>query len=264
MSHFKLLYYVLSLALSFCVSSCIKKEEKQNTSDNAYQEALSQNIGMVKEMEKVRVSDEKEREKNDDNFKKRGDVLLWLQGTWEYRGDVVCRLAINYKSEVYFYTHSGINDKGCISDLNINEGRMSFGEHSYVEFDYPSRSLYYSRIENKCFRKISNEPLLCFRNMSSRTSSSSYGSSSNGFSSDSRLMTKFNKLNEEGRRLTDEIGQYYYSGQAGPWVITDVYRLKQIQDEKIGLAQEMGDRQLEALCRQQKAQTLIALRQMGF
>ncbi len=96
---------------------------------------------------------------------------------------------------------------------------------------------------------------------SSNSSHNSYGGSS---SSNSRLMTKFNKLNEEGRRLTDEIGQYYYSGQAGPWVITDVYRLKQIQDEKIGLAQEMGDRQLEALCRQQKAQTLIALRQMGF
>ena len=81
---------------------------------------------------------------------------------------------------------------------------------------------------------------------------------------DSRLMKQFDKLNEEGRRLVDEIGRYYRTGQAGPYTVQAVFRLKQIQDEKIQLAQQMGNRELETISRQQKVQTLTALRQMGF
>ena len=47
-------------------------------------------------------------------------------------------------------------------------------------------------------------------------------------------------------------------------MITDVYRLKQIADEKIDLVRQIGDRDLELLSQQQKAQQLAALRQMGF
>ena len=160
-----------------------------------------------------------------------------------------CRLGVSDDYAV-LATPRSVLDQGTIS-IDMEDNTIHFG-HTYINFDY----------ENGRLGDFSNN--MYYRKMSGRSISSSYSSSSNSYSSDSRLMTKFNKLNEEGRRLTDEIGQYYYSGQAGPWVITDVYRLKQIQDEKIGLAQEMGDRQLEALCRQQKAQTLIALRQMGF
>ena len=77
-------------------------------------------------------------------------------------------------------------------------------------------------------------------------------------------MNKFDKLNEEAEQLIDEIYKYYSTGQAGPWTIQAVFRLKQIQDEKISLAQRMGDQELEAICRQQKTQTLAALRQIGF
>lgn len=91
---------------------------------------------------------------------------------------------------------------------------------------------------------------------------SSSGDQSNN--SDSQLMRNLNNLNEEGRQLVDEIYIYYRTGQAGPGTIQAVFRLKQIQDEKISLARRMGDRELEAICRQQKAQTLAALRQIGF
>lgn len=88
----------------------------------------------------------------------------------------------------------------------------------------------------------------------------SYNNNDNG----SRLMKQFDRLNEEGRQLLDEIGRYYRTGQAGPYTIQAVFRLKQIQDEKIQLAQQMGNRELETISRQQKVQTLTALRQMGF
>lgn len=240
------------LLLSVCLWACTNVQDEKK-----YQDALSQNIDMMKSMEREKQNDEIEREKNDECFKKQGEVRNWLEGTWEYSGEVSCRLAITY-NEAILYTSSGISDKGFIKDIDINEGRMSFGEYSYVEFDYSTRSLYYSQKDNKLFRKISDEPLLCYRNMGGNSASN------NSSSNDSRLMSKFNRLNEEGRKLVDEIGQYYRSGQAGPWVITDVYRLKQIAEEKIDLARQMGDRDLEALCRQQKAQTLTALRQMGF
>lgn len=188
----------------------------------------------------------------------REKMIEWLQGTWEWRGrihiygnqyeNVSCRLVID-GDFITFYGNSGINDQGRITDVDFAEEVISFGNHSSIDFNQEGKILYYCRNKNQQFVKVS--------------SNSVRGYSNNG-GSDSRLMSRFNRLNEEGHKLLDEIGQYYYSGQAGPWVITDVYRLKQIQDEKISLAQEMGDRQLEALCRQQKAQTLIALRQMGF
>lgn len=195
---------------------------------------------------------------NEITDKERERMIEWLQGTWEWRGrihvygnqyeNVSCRLVID-GDYIIFYGNSGINDQGIITDVDFAEEIISFGNHSSIDFNQEEKILYYCRNKNQQFVKVS--------------SNSVRGYSNNG-GSDSRLMSRFNRLNEEGRKLLDEIGQYYYSGQAGPWVITDVYRLKQIADEKIDLARQMNDRDLETLCRQQKAQTLAALRQMGF
>ncbi len=188
-------------------------------------------------------------------------MMEWLQGTWEWSGrihvygskyeSVSCRIVIN-GDFITFYGNNGINDQGSISEIDLDEEIIHFGSHSTIDFSLYNKTLYFDRSKGEQFCKVS--------------SSNSLNVYSNNFSggSDSRLMGKFNSLNEEGRRLTDEIGRYYRSGQASPYTIQTVYRLKQIQDEKISLAQEMGDKDLEKLCRQQKSQTLTALRQMGF
>lgn len=77
-------------------------------------------------------------------------------------------------------------------------------------------------------------------------------------------MKRFNSLHEEEGKLIDEVGRYYRSHQATPNTVFAVARIKQILDEKISMAQQMGNHDLENGCRREKAQVLAALRQMGF
>lgn len=223
--------------------------------------------------EKLRFSNEEVQRENEKKAEQERDrkeqavknVKKWIQGTWSYQGRVhvygyqyvdVQQTLLIEGNHITAIANDNVVDQGEISDIDIDESIIHFGNHSYIEFNDNCQKLYAgSRNERVYYHKVSN---------SVSVSSIGLRKSSENYSSDSRLMSKFNKLNEEGRKLVDEIGQYYRSGQAGPWVITDVYRLKQIQDEKIDLARQMGDRDLESLCRQQKAQTLAALRQMGF
>lgn len=227
---------------------------QKDTISSAYQEALRQNMSECDAME--RRNKEIAQEVREDESEKEKNVLQWLQGNWEWSGTIdgyrnSCRLGVSDDYAV-LATPRGVLDQGKIT-IDFDDNTIHFGS-TYINFDYDngrlgdfSNGMYY--------RKIAS---------GSGTRSSNSGSLSSSGGSDSRLMGKFNSLNEEGRKLTDEIGRYYRSGQASPYTIQAVYRLKQIQDEKISLAQEMGDRELESLCRQQKSQTLTALRQMGF
>ena len=193
-------------------------------------------------------------------------ILDWLQGTWSWNGrihvygtqytNVSCKLVID-GDYATLYGNDGISSQGRCRDMDFDEGIFHFGDYSTCQFDYNNRILYYDRDNGLRFKKNSQPSSL-------HSSYGSSNSSSSNNSSNSRLMSKFNSLNEEGRRLTDEVGSYYRTGQASPYTIQAVYRLKQIQDEKIDLARQMGDRELENLCRQQKTQTLTALKQMGF
>lgn len=241
----------------------ISQMEVQQEKEKAYQDAWAC-VGAKFDKNEAELKNKKASEYRD-------AFIRSMQGTWEYKGRihvygsqyeyVSCRLVVD-GNKMTFYGNNGINDQGNIKDIDFVDEVISFGEHSTMDFHIWGKEfeqqfcLYFSREENKKLNHISETP-----KYKSANSRSSYSNSS---SSDSHLMTKFNKLNEEGRKLVGEIEHYYRSGQAGPWVITDVYRLKSIQDEKISLAQDMGNRDLESLCRQQKAQTLAALRQMGF
>lgn len=218
----------------------------------------------MKEMETAREDADKERSTRQEEERRRyretrkKEISQWLQGNWEWSGTIdgyrnSCRLGVSDDYAV-LATPRGVLDQGKIS-IDFDDNTIHFGS-TYMNFD----------MDNGRLGDFSNG--MYYRRMSGGSSShSSYGSSnssSSNNSSNSRLMSKFNSLNEEGRRLTDEVGSYYRTGQASPYTIQAVYRLKQIQDEKIDLARQMGDRDLENLCRQQKSQTLTALRQMGF
>jgi hypothetical protein len=221
--------------------------------DENYQAALQQQMKGLNSMESNAEQARKRLKELESNH-----ILQWLQGNWEWRGTIdgyrnSCRLGVSDDYAV-LATPRGVLDQGKIT-IDYDDNTIHFG-NTYINFDYDNGKLgdfangmYYKKMQN---------------NANSRTSHGSSKSSSDSYGSNSRLMAKFNKLNEEGRRLVGDIGQYYNTGQAGPWVIPEIYRLKQIQDEKISLAQQMGDEELEAISRQQKTQTLLALRQMGF
>lgn len=264
-------YCIICLLFSVLMLSCTQnqqsntKEEQPPTLDENYQAALKQQLEGVNAMES-NAEQARAEAKEAEKASKKDEVLQWLQGTWSWSGrihvygsqytHVSCKLVID-GDYATLYGNDGISSQGRIRDIDFDEGIFHFGDYSTCQFDYNNRILYYDRDNGLRFKKTSQPS----------SSHSSYGgsnSSSSNNSSNSRLMRKFNSLNEEGRRLTDEVGSYYRTGQASPYTIQAVYRLKQIQDEKIDLARQMGDRDLENLCRQQKAQTLTALRQMGF
>ncbi len=257
---------IIALAFLDACNSSNNNEivKKQMLTDDTYQNAVRENLEKCDEMESVNhhIADNarkkaKELEKN--------QLLQWLQGTWEWSG-MLHIYGSQYKRVSYRLTIDGdyitsygdgdILAQGKIKDIDMEEEIIHFGNDSYLAFNKESEKLYTGkRSEGTCFHKVSNS-----------VSKSGYGtcSSSKSNNSEYQLMNKFNKLNEEAEQLIDEIYKYYSTGQAGPWTIQAVYRLKQIQEEKISLAQRMGDRELEAICRQQKTQTLAALRQIGF
>lgn len=257
---------LLLLLLFSCTNKRQRKEIEQSTNfaveipssiDESYQAALKQQMEGLNSME----SEAEEARKKAKEY----EELQWLQGTWEWRGmlhiygsqykRVSCKLTID-GDYITSYGDGEILAQGKIKDIDMDEEMIYFGNDSYLAFNKESKKLYTGkRSEGTCFHKVSNG-----------VSKSGYGScsSSKYNNSEYRLMNKFDKLNEEAEQLIDEIYKYYSTGQAGPWTIQAVFRLKQIQDEKISLAQRMGDQELEAICRQQKTQTLAALRQIGF
>ncbi|MCR4812044.1 MAG: hypothetical protein K5867_05550 [Bacteroidales bacterium] len=76
-------------------------------------------------------------------------------------------------------------------------------------------------------------------------------------------MPRYNKLNEEGRKLAAELNEYRRKGQVGPWLIQNAHRQLQIADEKVSIARKIGDRQLIQTAESQKAQVKAALKAMN-
>lgn len=268
------LFCVLGVGIAIALTSIIITNNKADKKiEDARQEMLNeQRMAEEKRKEEERIRQE-EQEREEEERERREKIeeikmsmeynLPWMQGTWMWRGHAyvngyekmeVEKILVIDGSHITAKENGKIVDQGEISDIDFDESIIHFGNHSYFEFNSNYEKIYRGkRSEGISYRKISGGV--------SRVRNNSYGSES---SSNSRLMNRFRELNEEGRRLVSEVDQYYRTKQAGPWVITDVYRLKQIQDEKIILAQQMGDRDLVMLCQKQKAQTLTALRQMGF
>ena len=188
-----------------------------------------------------------------------GVIGDWLYGNWEYSGydEWVGRytmyVCINENNLRWGY--NGKESYNGPYEINMEDHKIYVNRHNgfstYINFDPRNQRL--SDGDGHYFTKVNRSVGANYSN-----------SNSNNSNAESYSMKRFNQLNEEGQNLVEEIGRYYYSGQASPYTIQAVYRLKQIQDEKISLAQQMGDKELEAICLQQKNQTLIALRQMGF
>lgn len=258
------MFFMVAITTIMCCVSCNNSKSREQEKQRQELIRKSKEIQAQVEGEKLAkeaeekefIVIEEERRKNNRNE----ELLQWLQGNWEWSGTIdgyrnSCRLGVSDDYAV-LATPRGLLDQGKIT-IDFDDNTIHFGS-TYMNFD----------MDNGRLGDFSNG--MYYRRMSggsgSRSSYSGGGSnsSSSNNSSNSRLMSKFNSLNEEGRRLTDEVGSYYRTGQASPYTIQAVYRLKQIQDEKIDLARQMGERDLENLCRQQKVQTLTALRQMGF
>lgn len=186
-------------------------------------------------------------------------VKKWIIGNWELNGydewvgrytSYVCITENNLR-----WGYNGRDSYNGPYEIDVNACKIIFNRHNgnYTHIDYYPGMERLADGEGHCFTKVN------------RSVGANYSNSySNNSNAESYSMKRFNQLNEEGQKLVEEIGRYYYSGQASPYTIQAVYRLKQIQDEKISLARQMGDKELEAICLQQKNQTLMALRQMGF
>lgn len=225
-------------------------------SDEAYADNCKKQKQIEESLAAEWAADWRRKEKEKEEMRK---MKEWFFGNWEYSGydEWVGRytmyVCINENNLRWGY--NGKESYNGPYEINMEDCKIYFNRHNgfstYIKFDPRNQRL--SDGDGHYFTKVN------------RSVGANYSNSySNNSNAESYSMKRFNQLNEEGQKLVEEIGRYYYSGQSSPYTIQAVYRLKQIQDEKISLARQMGDKELEAICIQQKNQTLIALRQMGF
>lgn len=171
---------------------------------------------------------------------KEDNVKEWLQGTWEWSGrihvygsmyeNVSCRLVVD-GDYITFYGNRGVMDQGNIKDIDLDDGVISFGSESRIDFNYNQRYLFYSKEDGECFKKVS-----------SSSSSESYASGTGTSNSSERdaLIKKLDKANQEYFSVMGE----YQSATDPMWKMQRLQRLKSVNGNCIHYARQLGDKNL--------------------
>lgn len=166
----------IQLLFLVLLSSCVNKQkdreqaidpvavEEAPAMDESYQAALRQNLKDLNSMD----SKVDEARKSARLY----EELRWLQGTWEWSGNIHLFGSQHMKAKVLIdgdYITSIIDgdiiDEGKIRDIDMEEQKIHFGRESYLAFNKDSKKLYTGSPDGACFHKVSN-----------RVSSSGYGS----------------------------------------------------------------------------------------
>lgn len=99
---------------------------------------------------------------------KKEEIKQWLQGTWEWSGrihiygsryDNVSMKIVVKGNNITAYGNGRVQDQGNIKSIDPFKGRITFGEYSYLDFDYNTRKqvLYTGkREEGACYKKTSS------------------------------------------------------------------------------------------------------------
>ncbi|MBO4588936.1 MAG: hypothetical protein J5711_08605 [Bacteroidales bacterium] len=239
--------FLLFGVLIFC--ACNNDEHKTteavNASNDAYQQAFTQAINKMENMEESKDGfNETGKIKKEELASEENMIRSMLQGTWEWSGrthvygsmyeNVSCRLVVD-GNHITFYGNNGVMDQGDIKDIDMAEGVISFGSSSRVEFDFIDYSrgicLYYSKDEGKRFKKVS-----------SSCSSGAYarGTGSSNSSERDALLKKLDKYNQEYFSVMGE----YQSARDPMWKMQRLQTLKSVNGNCIHYARQLGDRKL--------------------
>ena len=184
-------------------------------------------------------------------------VKEWLIGTWEWTGyigsqRVWARLDI---SDDYIVASSiyGIDDQGQYS-IDVDNQTIHYGNYSYAKYD--KRKKIYAD-EGEPYRKVSNTP-----SFSTKSTSNSYNSSSSS-NNGNNIAKQLEKLDEEESRLIDEGNKAVRSGRADV-ALLKVFKMKDINSERIRLARQSGDSDLVRYYESKKNRSESIIRQWGF
>ena len=168
------------------------------------------------ELRKQREREEAERRRKEEM---KQEIISKLQGTWEWSGRihvwgsqyeyVSCKIVVDGKY-MTFYGNSGINDQGSITDIDLDERRISFGSYSTVEYGYVNGEyrLYYSKDEGQLFERTSYSS----NSYSHSNSSSSYSSTTFRTSSDVMAYVSNRFKNSIGNVITIKYDGLYCNG----------------------------------------------------
>lgn len=100
---------------------------------------------------------------------KKEEIKQWLQGTWEWSGRIhiygsryenVSMKIIVKGNNIIAYGNGRIQDQGNIKSIDSYKGRITFGEYSYMDFDYNTRKkvLYTGKREEGTYYKKTSSP----------------------------------------------------------------------------------------------------------
>lgn len=231
--------------------SPINKSKDYTLSTSLSDEAYTDNRREQKKIEERLAEEWREQEKT----RRRDEVKTWLVGTWESKG---------WDEWIGRYT-----SYVCITENNLRFGYN--GQDIYngpYEIDMESHSIifdrhdgYYTHIgfnpqkkrlegEDGVFRKVSNSAC--------PSSSNSYGSRG-----DNSVAKQLEKLDEEESRLIEEGNKAVRSGRANV-ALLKVFKMKDINSERIRLARQSGDSDLVRYYESRKIRSESIIRQWGF
>lgn len=100
---------------------------------------------------------------------KKEEIKQWLQGTWEWSGrihiygsryDNVSMKIVVKGNNITAYGNGRVQDQGNIKSIDPYKGRITFGEYSYLDFDYNTRKqvLYTGKREEGTYYKKTSSP----------------------------------------------------------------------------------------------------------
>lgn len=249
-----------------CAQTNKSDQSNEKPSDNAvdkevinedYQAELQRNMSGLRQMDdkNQELKREKEEKIKEEELK---EVKSWLKGTWEWTGIIYgqrvwAQLII---SDDYIVAPSiyGIDDQGSYR-IDLENQTIYYGNYSYAKIDTRRKMIFAD--EGEPYRKISNST-----SFSTNSTSNSYNSSSSSNNGNS-IAKQLEKLDEEESRLIDEGNKAVRSGRADV-ALLKVFKMKDINSERIRLARQLGDSDLVRYYESKKNRSESIIRQWGF
>lgn len=191
-------------------------------------------------------------------------VKGWLIGMWEWSGivwgnRVWVRMSISDNNIVCF-SSDGVLDQGSYS-IDTENQIIHFGRYSYAKYD--KRQRIYAD-DGEPYRKISNNPSYSTSNSGSAVHNGSNKTGSYGSRGGNSITNQLEKLDNEESQIISVVDPIRRSGQFYPDILVKVMRMKQINDERIRLARQQGDRDLILYYELQKTRSEAIIKQWGF
>lgn len=235
------------------IAGATQSETSKVVHDENYKAALRAQMSGMKKMEKVVQSG---------GIDEEAMLLNWMQGTWEWSGRI-CVDGSNYanvssrlivKGEmITLYGDEGVLDKGTIKDYDLESGTLTFGDGTRMGFDNERKIVYFDRKSGEVYKK--KQP-------------SSYNNTPRESLSDSKstqyspLRARYDKLNEEATKIVEDFEKSLRAGGIAYCMLL-ANQLRDINDEKISIARQLGDPELLRVSIYQKNQSEAAMRQLG-